>query len=85
MPGLVIFGAVSDMIVKRMSKANNGEIKPEYRLPPLLPGSLLIPLGLFWYGWTADKAEHWILPILGTMFVWSRPHGNIHANQHLPG
>lgn len=65
--GLVIFGLASDMIVKRMSK--KGEMKPEYRLPPLIPGSLLIPLGLFWYGWTAEKGVHWIVPILGTMWV----------------
>lgn len=67
--GLVVFGLLSDRIVKRMSQRKRGEMKPEYRLPPLIPGSLLIPLGLFWYGWTADRGEHWILPILGTMFV----------------
>jgi multidrug resistance protein len=65
--GLVIFGLVSDALVKHM--ARKGEMKPEYRLPPLIPGSLLIPIGLFWYGWTAEKGVHWILPILGTMFV----------------
>ena len=65
--GLIIFGLVSDLIVKQMSQ--KGEMKPEYRLPPLIPGSLLIPLGLLWYGWTVEKDEHWILPILGTMFV----------------
>jgi multidrug resistance protein len=65
--GLVGFGLASDLLVKRMSK--NGEMKPEYRLPPLIPGSLLIPLGLFWYGWTAEKGAHFIIPILGTMFI----------------
>lgn len=67
MLGLVIFGLVSDRIVKRMSA--KGEMKPEYRLPPLIPGSFLIPIGLFWYGWSAEKHTHWIVPILGTMFV----------------
>lgn len=65
--GLVIFGSLSDRIVKHMSK--KGEMKPEYRLPPLIPGVFAVPLGLFWYGWTADKHEHWILPIIGTMWV----------------
>jgi multidrug resistance protein len=65
--GLAIFGLVSDPMVKKMSR--KGEMKPEYRLPPLIPSSLFIPMGLFWYGWTAEKAEHWILPILGTMFI----------------
>lgn len=41
--GVVIFGIASDRIVKAMSK--NGEMKPEYRLPPMMVGSLFVPLG----------------------------------------
>jgi MFS family permease len=67
MLGLVIFGALSDKTVKKM--AAQGEMKPEYRLPPLIPGSLVIPIGLFWYGWSAEKAIHWIMPIIGTMWI----------------
>ena len=65
--GLIIFGSISDIIVKRMSA--KGEMKPEYRLPPLIPGSLIIPIGLFLYGWSAEKHTHWIVPIIGTLFV----------------
>ena len=46
MLGLVIFGIFSDKVVKKLSA--KGEMKPEYRLPPLVPGSLFIPIGLFW-------------------------------------
>jgi MFS family permease len=67
MLGLAIFGIVSDKMVKRMSA--KGEMKPEYRLPPLIPGSLLVPIGLFWYGWTVETHQHWILPIIGTLWV----------------
>lgn len=67
MIGLVLFGALSDKTVKKMSA--KGEMKPEYRLPPLIPGSLIIPIGLFIYGWTADKRVHWIAPIIGTSMV----------------
>jgi multidrug resistance protein len=67
MLGLIIFGALSDKTVKKMSA--KGEMKPEYRLPPLIPGSLVIPIGLFWYGWSADKGIHWIMPIIGTSLV----------------
>lgn len=62
--GLVIFGIVSDRIVR--SKSKNGEMKPEYRLPPMIPGAFFIPVGLFVYGWTADKHVHWIVPVIGT-------------------
>lgn len=65
--GLLVFGALSDRIVKAMSA--KGEMKPEYRLPPLIPGSLLIPVGLFWYGWSAENHIHWIMPIIGTCLV----------------
>ncbi|KAJ9637483.1 hypothetical protein H2204_004907 [Knufia peltigerae] len=69
MIGLFAFGALSDRVVQRLSIASQGEMKPEYRLPPLIPGSLLIPIGLIWYGWSADKHIHWIMPIIGTAFV----------------
>jgi hypothetical protein len=32
----------------------------------MFPGSLLVPIGLFVYGWTADKNVQWIVPIIGT-------------------
>ncbi len=41
--GVIIFGIASDRILKAKSKA--GEMKPEYRLPPMIPGSFLIPIG----------------------------------------
>jgi hypothetical protein len=39
---------------------------PEYRLPLVPPFSLLIPTGLFIYGWSAKNQVHWIVPNLGT-------------------
>lgn len=65
--GLVLFGALSDRMMRKL--ATHGEIKPEYRLPPLMPGSLLIPIGLFWYGWSAQAHVHWIMPIIGTLWI----------------
>lgn len=65
--GLVAFGISSDLIMKK--KAAKGEMKPEYRLPPMIPGAMFIPVGLFWYGWTAEKHVFWLVPIVGTMFV----------------
>lgn len=65
--GLVAFGVSSDLIMKK--KSAKGEMKPEYRLPPMIPGAMFIPIGLFWYGWTAEKHVFWLVPIIGTMFV----------------
>ena len=41
--GVVIFGIASDRIMKALSK--DGVMKAEYRLPPMIPGSFLIPIG----------------------------------------
>jgi len=34
-----------------------------------LSTAFLVPIGLFIYGWTAEKHVHWIVPIIGTAFV----------------
>lgn len=43
--------------------------KPEYRLPPLRIGAILLPAGFFIYGWTAEYRTHWIVPIIGTVII----------------
>jgi len=45
---------------------NGGKGKPEFRIPVMFLGSVLVPIGLFWYGWSAEKRLHWIMPILGS-------------------
>jgi MFS family permease len=67
--GLLIFGTISDKILIYLTKRNNGVGEPEFRMPPLIPGSLFIPIGLFWYGWSAEKQLHWMMPIVGTGLV----------------
>lgn len=36
----------------------NGEIKPEKRLPPAFVGAFCIPICLFWFGWTSRPSIH---------------------------
>ncbi|EFR01508.1 fluconazole resistance protein 1 [Nannizzia gypsea CBS 118893] len=61
-------GYSSDLYVRKKSNMT-GVMKPEYRLPPLVISAFLIPIGLIWYGWTAEKQVHWIVPIIGTAFI----------------
>ena len=42
--------------------------EPELRLPPTIFGSILVPVGLFWFGWTTYSSVHWIVPIIGSVF-----------------
>ena len=39
---------------------------PEARLPPALIGSVLLPVGLFWFAWTNGPEIHWIVPIIAS-------------------
>ncbi|KAJ5331705.1 benomyl/methotrexate resistance protein [Penicillium atrosanguineum] len=67
--GLFMVGASSDKLLKKLTASNNGVVKPEYRLPPMVIAGLILPIGLFLYGWTAQYKIHWIVPIIGTGLV----------------
>ncbi|CAA7264391.1 unnamed protein product [Cyclocybe aegerita] len=56
----------ADQIYKKLAERNGGKGTPEMRIPALVLGSLFIPIGLFWYGWSAQAKLHWIMPIIGT-------------------
>ncbi|KAH8172846.1 major facilitator superfamily protein [Sarocladium implicatum] len=63
--GLASFSFMSDKTVVRMTEANGGVYEPEFRLPNVMYFAPMLPITFFWYGWTADKAVHWIVPIIG--------------------
>lgn len=65
--GLAYVGFLSDYLVKRR-KARSVEHSPEQRLHLIItvPSALTLPLGLICYGWTAEKEQHWIAPMIGT-------------------
>ena len=44
---------------------------PEHRLYSAMLGSWGIMIGLFWFGWCADKGVHWAPTLLGAiLFAW---------------
>ncbi|KFY01606.1 hypothetical protein O988_02651, partial [Pseudogymnoascus sp. VKM F-3808] len=45
---------------------DNGGAEPEHRLPPAIAGSILVPAGIFMFGWTTYRSVHWIVPIIGS-------------------
>lgn len=61
---LFLFSMTSGRLVQ--SQVAKGQYRPEDRLPLMILGGLLLPIGLFWYGWTAQAHTHWIMPIIGT-------------------
>ena len=56
---------ITDRLWTRLRKRAGGSTAPEYRVPLMVPGGLLIPIGLFWYGWSAQAKLHWIMPDIG--------------------
>lgn len=77
--GVAIFSATSDKSAKKQAAEADAEaeaigatkkgIKPEYRLSPLPFAVLCMAFGLLAYGWTAYYRIHWIVPIIGTVFI----------------
>ncbi|KAJ0419627.1 major facilitator superfamily domain-containing protein [Aspergillus carlsbadensis] len=66
MSGLVIAATTSDKILMRLAARSGGKLEPEMRLPFLVFWAAFLPVSFFWYGWSADKKAHWIVPIIGT-------------------
>ncbi|KAI8618117.1 MFS multidrug transporter [Chytriomyces sp. MP71] len=60
-------GGVLDTISRYLQKRYNTPHKPEYRLPVCIPAAVVLPIGLFIYGWSAENAVHWIVPDIGIM------------------
>ncbi|CAM1507977.1 Fc.00g048250.m01.CDS01 [Cosmosporella sp. VM-42] len=52
----------------RLVATEGGAAEPESRLPPAMVGSILIPIGLFWFAWTCGLSVHWVVPIIGSVF-----------------
>ncbi|KAF8577723.1 multidrug resistance protein 4 [Ramaria rubella] len=48
-----------------LTARNGGVPKPEFRIPTMIIGGALVPIGLLWYGWSAQERLHWIMPIIG--------------------
>ncbi|KAK6859668.1 hypothetical protein PG995_003304 [Apiospora arundinis] len=78
--GVAVFSSTSDPYIKKKAAEadalaaetgapREGLIKPEYRLPLLPVGGIIMPIGFFIYGWTAEKHVHWIVPIIGTAII----------------
>lgn len=47
---------------------NGGKGVPEARMWMARLGAILIPISLFWFGWTSYMSVHWIVPIIASAF-----------------
>lgn len=44
--------------------SNGGRPVPEERLPPMIIGAVLLPVGLFWFAWTSSPNITWVPQVL---------------------
>ncbi|KAJ7715945.1 MFS general substrate transporter [Mycena maculata] len=71
----IIVGLASTPIQNRLywkaiEKSETGRAAPEARVipPPSMVGGVLIPIGLFWFAFTASPSVHLLVPIFGSAF-----------------
>lgn len=69
MVGMIYVGIASDIHIKRAQAAGGAIPENRLELPLTIPGAILLPAGVFIYGWTTDKQVHYIVPIIGTALV----------------
>ena len=60
--GTAVAGKVSDIIVRYMSRRNDGVYEPEFRLVMAIPIVIATCIGLMGYGWSAEERDNWIVP-----------------------
>ncbi|GES61841.1 MFS general substrate transporter [Aspergillus terreus] len=67
---MLLFNVLNGRVQAARMKADGvQQARPEYRLLPMIWFSPFVGLGLIIYGWTAYYRVHWIVPIIGTVFM----------------
>lgn len=74
-----LFGSVTVMFIDRViylkrhaawkAQGNEGRLPPEQRLHASMLGGLGLPIGLFWFAWTARPEIHWISSMIATAII----------------
>jgi Major Facilitator Superfamily len=60
--GTAVAGKFSDVVVRFMSRRNDGVYEPEFRLVMAIPVAITTTLGLMGFGWSAEERDNWIVP-----------------------
>ncbi|KAF8517948.1 MFS general substrate transporter [Hysterangium stoloniferum] len=63
--GTTLSAPLMTKIYMTLTERNGGVSKPEFRMPCMVIGGALVPIGLLWYGWSAQQHLHWAMPIIG--------------------
>ncbi|KAJ5543782.1 major facilitator superfamily domain-containing protein [Penicillium frequentans] len=47
----------------------DGTFIPEGRLPPMIVGGIMVPIGIFWFAWTATPDIPWPSPVCASFLI----------------
>lgn len=64
--GMVFYGLTSDRFIAYMKTKDNGVLIPERRFAFLLLSAVIMPGGLFMYGWTVAARVQYMAPLMAT-------------------
>ncbi|KAG0701996.1 major facilitator superfamily domain-containing protein [Suillus ampliporus] len=71
--GLMVAAQVNartlDKVYAHFKRKNGGVGKPEFRLPAMFLGTVLLPIGCLIAGWAAQAHTLWIVPDIGIVLV----------------
>ncbi|KAE8145670.1 MFS general substrate transporter [Aspergillus avenaceus] len=59
---------IDQLIYQKRLESLGSAIAPEQRLWASLLGSVMMPVSLFWFAWTAQISVHWMVPIVAASF-----------------
>jgi DHA1 family multidrug resistance protein-like MFS transporter len=64
----VIFGCLTIAYITKTRFARkmkkHGKVIPEERLPPMILGAFILPIGLFWFAWTSSPHITWVPQVI---------------------
>ncbi|KAM5360478.1 hypothetical protein ACJZ2D_013707 [Fusarium nematophilum] len=63
-----VWHRIRSNLIRRLTEETGvqGGSEPEFRLPPAILGSVLVPAGIFMFGWSCYPWVHWIVPVIGS-------------------
>lgn len=74
-----LFGAVTVILIDRVdyqkrhavweSQGRTGRVPPKHRLYASMMGGCGLPIGLFWFAWTARPSIHWISSMIAAAVI----------------
>jgi MFS family permease len=56
---------------RKLLEKHDGDVPPEQRIPPMFVGSVLIVVGLFWFGWTSSPKVSWVPQVISGVAIGS--------------